>query len=83
MDRLEGAINALGLELMRVAESERTGSLLVLVIEDGDGMGQVAVFQNGVLEERPGPLVVLAAKAAEKARWFAISTIAAAISIPE
>lgn len=70
-DRFEEAVNRLGHALMQMKVSEGGRSLLVLVIENESGMGQVTVFKDGIIEERPMALGMMAAEAAEKARLYA------------
>lgn len=71
-NRLENKINELGYAMMREHEDTETTSIVVVVTEN-DGKGNVAVFKNGILEERAMAMVMIADEAAQKTNNYVTS----------
>lgn len=74
-NRLENKINELGYAMMREHEDTETTSIVVVVTENPDGKGDVAVFKNGILEERAMAMAMIADEAAQKTNNYVTSRV--------
>ena len=78
-DKIENKINELGYALMGADEALGLKSKLIVVIEEPGKAIAVGVFQNGILQETPLRIGIVATEAAELARISATSRFQQAI----